>query len=213
MRPARAKRAYNRRIQPEAQMQATAIPADGPQMAAEAPQLAEPLMAPNMGRPAMRPADPRSNSMERANLRAQQLLGDIDINNARDRFDAPPPPEGWTYEWKSVEVLGREDPQYQTELSRTGWEEVDAARHPEMMPRDWKGPIRRDGMVLMERPAQITAKVKERDQREANHLVQSVKERMGESKPGQFERADGRGQSTASVKTSWAPPIQVPADS
>jgi Kef-type K+ transport system membrane component KefB len=37
-----------------------------------------------------------------------------------------------------------------------GWETVDAKRHPEMMPKGYVGSIEREGMLLCERPLEIT---------------------------------------------------------
>ena len=73
-----------------------------------------------------------------------------------DKFWAPPPPDGWDYQWKRRSVYNQEDPAYQVELARQGWEAVPLSRHSEMMPRGWSGQtIEVEGMTLMERPADL----------------------------------------------------------
>jgi hypothetical protein len=97
--------------------------------------------------------DPRA----RAARRAAELRGHLgSIDDGVDKFSAPPPPDGWQYEWKRKTVMGWEDPAYMTNLIRTGWEPVPASRHPEMMQKGYTGAIERDGQVLMERPREIS---------------------------------------------------------
>jgi hypothetical protein len=89
----------------------------------------------------MREEDPRS----RASRRAQELrdhLGGMEEGEDRFRVDAADIPDGWAYEWKRRTVFGKEDPAYQVQVARTGWEPVPASRHPNMMPTGW---------ILMER--------------------------------------------------------------
>lgn len=86
-------------------------------------------------------------------------------------------PDGVTYEWKRQTVLGYEDPGYQVELAENGWEPVMAERHPHYMPPGYSGPITRDGMILMERPAYLTAEARHEEMQAARDLV-AVKEQQ-----------------------------------
>lgn len=86
-----------------------------------------------------------------------------------DRFAIPAEeiPDGMTYEWKRLTMLGKEDHRHQANLARNRWTPVPAERHPliggDPTPDDdrgnahpHRGCIIVDGMILMERPAHIT---------------------------------------------------------
>ena len=82
-------------------------------------------------RPAMREDDPRVA----AALRAAEIRDQFEnVDEGVDEFRTPEAPDGWTYEWKRRTLLGQEDPAYQVELARMGWEPVSTNRHPNMMP-------------------------------------------------------------------------------
>lgn len=166
-------------------------------------------------RPSARPDSVREpSSAERAAARAAQLLdsGTIDIDTT-DKFylDKSIIPEGWSYEWKTKTVMGAENPAYQVELTRMGWEAVPAKRHPEMMPMDYKGgTIERDGLVLMERPEIITRRVQDRDKKAARDQVRAGEERLNDAPAGQFERAN-KDNPLAKIKKTMEP-IDIPDD-
>lgn len=82
---------------------------------------------------------------------------------------------GWTYEWKRHATLNQEDRGYQAQLGQMGWSPVPAERHPGMfMPLDETGPIRRNGMILMERPTVLTEEARaEQHARAVNRLRQA----------------------------------------
>ena len=61
----------------------------------------------------------------------------------------------------------------------------------------------RDGMVLMERPAEITEEVREIERRKARDQVNNKREQLGEAKNGQFDRVKPK------ISTSYEP-IPVP---
>lgn len=117
------------------------------------------------------------DSMARARARAAELLSNVDdLDQGEDRFYINPEaiPQGWTYEWRRHSTLGKTDPSYQVTLARSGWEPVPVSRHPEMMPVGWEGNvIEREGMILMERPAEITERMKAMDMRNARSQVRS----------------------------------------
>ena len=81
----------------------------------------------------MRDEDPRARAAARA-AAIREHIGDIDEGTDEFYIPAEVIPEGWNYEWKRRLLMGAEDPAYQVQLARNGWEPVPASRHPEMMP-------------------------------------------------------------------------------
>lgn len=108
-------------------------------------------------RPTMREEDPRARAARRAAELRDHRNGDMDEGIDEFYIDPADIPEGWSYEWKRRTVLGAEDPAYQVALARAGWEPVPTSRHPSYMPMGGDYPfIERKGMILMERPLEIT---------------------------------------------------------
>jgi hypothetical protein len=149
------------------------------------------------GRPKMRAETPREDALEsvrRAQERAKALASHFDnIGSGEEynKFDlrGVTVPEGWSYEWKRHTVMGAEDPSYQVELANGGWEPVPTSRHPSLMPVNTREPvIIREGMMLMERPQQITDMFRAKEKRDAKALVKQKEEALGMSPIGQFER-------------------------
>lgn len=173
----------------------------------------EALLMSESPRPDMR-ADPRPDDPRaRAAARTKQLLdhGALDVDTTDEfRVDAELIPDGWSYEWKRRTVLNAEDPAYQVGLAATGWEPVPVDRHREFMPTDWVGnTIERKGMVLMERPKEITDHWKRKAEGEARQRVRDMEESLSGAKPGQFDRVDAEGRSTAKIGKSYSP-MQIP---
>lgn len=141
-------------------------------------------------RPPMNPEDPR----ERAARRAAEVRGHIGVmDEGTDDFyiDSTIIPDGWSYEWKTRTVMGAEDPAYQVALARKGWEPVPASRHPELMPVNSKDAIiTRKGMVLMERPLELTEEARSIENRRARNQVRAKEEQLSAAPAGQFERSN-----------------------
>lgn len=159
-----------------------------------APPLAtEPGIAPDL-------SDPRA----RAAARAAQLRGHGSLDDGDDKFFIPAHiiPDGWSYEYKRHTVYGAPDPSYEVSLAQKGWEPVPASRHPELMPPAYQGnTIIRDGLVLMERPAEITDERRRRDQMNARDQVRAKEEQLGAAPIGHFDR-DNKGTPLAKIKKS-----------
>lgn len=129
----------------------------------------------------------------RAARRAAELRdhGSLDEDEDKFKFDLSIIPDGWSYEWKMLEVLGKADPSYQVNIARKGWEAVPRSRHPEMMPDNYAGnTIVRDGMILCERPLEITEAARRREYQKARDQVRGKEEQLGASPPGTFERSN-----------------------
>jgi len=161
-------------------------------------------------RPSMRPTDPvttktEESPVERAARRAAELRGHADVDEGNDEYFVEPGviPTGWSYEWKMKTVLGAEDPAHQVALARKGWEYVPVSRHPEMMPIGYKGnEITRKGMVLMERPLEITEEVRAAELRRARLQVRAKEEQLTAAPQGQFERSN-KGNDLVKVKKGY----------
>lgn len=153
-------------------------------------------------RPAMREEDPRARAARRAaELRDHGALGDEGTDEFYiDPNDVPP---GWTYEWKRKLTMGAEDPAYEVHLARAGWEPVPTSRHPSYMPQGNYPIIERKGMVLMERPAEITGEARERELRKARNQVRQKEQQLNSADPGQFERHKSDGSPLVKVGKSW----------
>lgn len=147
-------------------------------------------------RPTMRPeATTGESPRERAARRVAELRGhDTDLgDDGNDEFfiELGIIPDGWSYEWKARTILGAEDPAHQVALARKGWEIVPASRHPELMPMGYKGvEITRKGMVLMERPMEITQEAQNASLRKARMQMRDKEAQLTQAKGGEFDRTN-----------------------
>ena len=162
-----------------------------------------------VSRPAMRPAMREEDPRVAAARRAAEIRGHIgNMDEGTDEFRAPPAPDGWEYEWKRKVVLGQEDPAYQVQLARMGWEPVPTSRHPEEMPGRGNHPtIERKGMTLMMRPAVISEEARSIDRRRARDQIRAKEAQLNAAPDGHFERNDPRVK--PSIKKGYSP-IEVP---
>lgn len=139
-------------------------------------------------RPAMREEDPRTRAARRA-AEIRNHLGSMDEGPDDFYINHDLIPPGWTYEWKRKTVLGQEDPAYQVQLARTGWEPVPASRHPSYMPEGSKSmTIERKGMILMERPLELTEEARAIELRKARNQVRQKEAQLNSAPDGQFGR-------------------------
>jgi len=157
-----------------------------------------------------REEDPRARAARRALELREHMGGNMDDGVDKFYIDPRTIPDGWSYEWKTLTVLGKENPSYQVSLAHRGWEAVPRSRHPEMMPDSYRGEtIEREGMILMERPKEITDEVKAIELRNARQQVRSKEEQLSGAPPGTFER-DQHPQTRPNIKKSYEPGIAVP---
>lgn len=157
------------------------------------------------------------SSIERAKKRAAELRGHMpDVDDGVDEFYIPVDmiPDGWTYEWKRRFLFNKEDPAYNVQLSQDGWEPVPVdrcRRHRAMMPMDWKGTtIERHGMILMERPEEITKEYRDRDLRRARAQVRQKEQQLSATPDGTLSR-DADPRVSPRIKKSYEP-IPVPEE-
>jgi len=149
----------------------------------------------------------------RAARRAAELMGYVEgATQGEDKFYIDPRiiPDGWSYEYRRHTILGKPDPSYEVTLAQAGWEAVPARRHPELMPVGWEGSIiEREGMILMERPAEITAKMKALELRRAREQVGQKEEQLyGEpAGPDSPFQPDNHGKRLVKLGKSYEMPI------
>jgi hypothetical protein len=124
-----------------------------------------------------------------------------------NKFHFPPEkiPPGWSYEWKRQSCYGQPDTDHQVNLRENCWTPVPAERHPEMMPVDHKGPITKDGMILMERPEYLTKEARQEDYDFAMGEVRKKESQMGQTPPGTFPRNHPSAQRVSGVRKSFGP--------
>jgi hypothetical protein len=182
---------------------------------AKVSQVAASEPEPSTQRPAMRLSMREEDPRDRAKRRASEIRGNLgNMEEGPDDFyvDQNAVPEGWSYEWKRKSVWGQEDPAYQVQLARMGWDPVPADRHPSYMPDTGTyATIERKGMILMERPKELTDEAKSIELKKARNQVRQ-KEAQLTAAPGadQFER-DNMGSPLVKINKSYAS-IPIPND-
>jgi hypothetical protein len=151
-----------------------------------------------------REEDPRTRAARRAAELREHLGPGLDDDGINEFYIDPRIiPDGWSYEYKRFTVLGAQDPSYQVSLSMKGWEPVPASRHPELMPDNYHGDtIERKGMILMERPAEITQEAIAREHRKAVSQVRQKEAQLNGAPAGTFER-DNKGTPLVNVRRSY----------
>lgn len=125
-----------------------------------------------------------------------------------DQFHIPAEliPEGWDYQWCRKSVWGQPDVAHQIGLQENGWTNVPSERHQGMfMPPDYKGEIERGGLVLMERPVELTQEARAEEAKAAKTLVDAQREQLGLAMPRSFttDHPDLRN----GIRTSYEPGV------
>lgn len=102
------------------------------------------------------------------------------------------PPEccepGWSYEWKRDTIFNQPDQSYTNQLMHNGWRPVMAvgAWSGVFTPSDWKGEIRIDGEILMERPAELTRQAYAEERKKAQDLMRNSTQGLRLNMPSGF---------------------------
>ena len=168
---------------------------------------AEPVSNP-IPRGDMRAAMREESPKERAARRAAEIRGHRgSMDEGTDEFWIDPEmvPEGWTYEWKRRFLVGQEDNTHMVALARDGWEAVPVnrcAKHRAYMPHDWQGTtIERKGMIMMERPSELTEEVRQRNLFRARKQVRDKEAQLAGTPDGTMTRDDPRVR--PQIKKGW----------
>lgn len=106
------------------------------------------------------------------------------VNQSVDRLDLKAmgiiPPEGWTYEWRTVTVKNAPWTQQIVDDEQAGWTPVHASKHPgKVMPVGYDGPIEYNGLMLKERDNRLTALSHAASKREANSQLKVARDMQG----------------------------------
>jgi len=159
----------------------------------------------------LREEDPRVRAARRAE-EIRNHLGTMDEGTDEFYIDPRDIPPGWSYEWKRKVVMGKEDPAYQVHLARMGWEPVPASRHPSYMPEGTSvATIERKGMILMERPSELSEEARAIEQRRARNQVKQKESQLNSAPEGTMQRTRSDGTALTSIKKSYEA-IPVPND-
>lgn len=153
-----------------------------------------------------KPRGLREAALRTEELRNRAKDGEIGADFYDEFFiDPRAVPEGWDYNWKRYETTGMKDDAYEVELRQAGWEAVDTSRHPNMMPIGTRGAIIRKGMMLMERPLEISNIAKQRELYNARDAVASKEKALGLAPNGHFDRDPSK----TGVRKSFGP-MEIP---
>lgn len=120
-------------------------------------------------------------------------------------------PPGMDYNWKRFTVTGEPQEEYLMAMAENGWEPVPAARHPRLASRSRKdGHIVRGGLILMERPMELTEEARAEDLAEARAQLSIQQRRLMETPAGTMPR-DADPRTAARIRQTYEP-MQVPDD-
>jgi hypothetical protein len=167
-------------------------PAPKPAVEAQKPapiQAQPPAPKPAADRPAAHQAEHRAEHQperlaEHAKpqeKRVRMFRGDnVQIDEFGVNFDAIP--SDVSVEWKRFSNVGAEDPFYLARMEQQGWRAVDPREHPDWLslpPGYDKSVIIKSGLLLMERPKELTEQaIAEREAR-ASRQVKEAEQRLG----------------------------------
>lgn len=130
--------------------------------------------------------DPPRTPQAVAHGRSRKRKGNIDPYYIDPRII----PQDWTYEWKTKSVYGEIKTSHMVGLMENGWTAVPSERHEGLfMPPGYRGDIERDGLVLMERPKELTEEARYEEVAAARQNVQAQKEQLGLAMPSGFNTA------------------------
>lgn len=156
----------------------------------------------------MRPAMREESSRERAARVAAEIRkhrGPMDEGTDEFFIDPEMIPEGWDYQWKARFVMGEEQSSHIVQLRRDGWTPVPVdrcARHRGYMPSSWEGStIERKGMILMERPMELTEEVLATNLYRARKQVRDKEAQLAGTPDGTMTRDDPRVR--PQIKKGW----------
>lgn len=122
-------------------------------------------------------------------------------------------PDGQTWEWKRYSVLGQVDYENQQICQEAGWLPVTwgmrnaIKRPPNMTELGLREPVIKKGMILMERPIELTLEARIEDQDRANQQVVDKFRELGQAP------ADTLPRQRPQLRREFAPAgISVPGD-
>jgi hypothetical protein len=100
-------------------------------------------------------------------------------------------PDDVSLNWKRVSNKGEEDPFYLSRMREQGWEPVDPREHPDWVPLPPgydKPTIEKGGLILMERPKELTDEATAENKKLASRQVREAEQRLGMTQKGEMTR-------------------------
>lgn len=174
--------------------------------------------SPKRGWPKGKPRGPRiAQPEQRAPQRTPQFggqrtkTGRIKMNDDPYYIDPNTEvPDGMSWQWIAKAVIGKDDGMFRkhfNDMQRQGWRPVDGASIPRFGVTS--GEVELGGLVLMERPIEMTQEAVEEDYDKARSQLVGQLSKLDDVPAGTLPR-DNRGHRMSSVKRDEA--IPVPAD-
>jgi hypothetical protein len=90
---------------------------------------------------------------------------------------------GQSYEWKRESTMGMEDPQHMNGILENGWEPVQLSEMPHFGRSGEQGVVRKEGLVLMKRPIELTKEARIEDYHIARDQVDGAVARIRGADP------------------------------
>jgi hypothetical protein len=178
-----------------------------------------PIIAREIARPVMPTIPGRAVALNRAGQPVQRAAAETGVNEFAIPAHLPPP--GWSWEWKEETVLGEVRQGYAAKLAQVAWEPVMMESYsghfaPAFNDKgeEMKGPVRRGGLMLMERPMTLTLEAIEDDKRRANAKINGARSqytqiRHDQSQTGQAAPELAAFRQTVEPAIDYAPPPQT----
>lgn len=119
----------------------------------------------------------------------------------RFEYDESKQPEDMDYQWVRVTMLGKEDVEHQVNCEINGWNPVPPSRHPELTGTRLQvgESIVRGGLMLCERPKEISNEARNEDREKAARQVNDHIKRIN----GQARALREQGGKVGGVKTTY----------
>lgn len=109
-------------------------------------------------------------------------------------IDSGEVPEGYSWEWKRMSTAGQDDQEHQISLQEDGWlpvlwcDRIETKRPPGITSVMLRDPVRRKGMMLMQRPVELTREAQIEDAQAASDQVMDKMRALGQAPPETFTR-------------------------
>lgn len=137
------------------------------------------------------PRIPRSEPIRDVGVMAKSKKIRTRKGNNSNKFFVDPNviPKDMDYQWIATECLGQQMHHRRVQFEANAWEAVPADRHDGMfMPSGYKGEINVEGLVLMERPKELTDEAKAEDYARARQQITDKEKQIGVSPAGTMPR-------------------------
>lgn len=158
---------------------------DEPVVISSSPRPRAPLHGPNLRGYREPPHVSEHSSLRRIRRRKATAVEDIFYIPVEEI------PPGSSYEWKRYSVIGQEDPFYLAQMREQGWEPVSPKRHPTWVPPGYSQPyIIKGGMILMERPIELTEEARAEQRVLARQQVREAEARLGRTPNNTHQRLE-----------------------